>query len=89
MLLGLFVEEMPLLFFLQYVTEDYLMKKLPAVMINFEENGIPHTSWMSKWYMTIFLYCFPTKICTRLWDFFLCEGIFGLVKLVVPILKVF
>lgn len=39
--------------------------------------------------MTFFLYSFPLDICIRLWDFFLLEGIFGLVKLLLPILNIF
>lgn len=39
--------------------------------------------------MTLFLYSFPVEICIRIWDFILLEGIFGLVKLIIPIIKVF
>jgi len=39
--------------------------------------------------MTVFLYSFPTKICKRIWDFFICEGIFSMIKLIIPIVNVF
>ncbi len=89
LLIGVFLESMPLLSFLEFVTENLLEQKLPKFNKKFQDLGIPPASWLSKWYMTVFLYSFPVNICTRIWDFFLLEGIFGLVKIVVPILKVF
>ena len=65
------------------------MKKLPTFIQKFDEIGIPPSSWLSKWFMTLYLYSFPVEICIRIWDFILLEGIFGLVKLIIPIIKVF
>jgi hypothetical protein len=89
LMIGLFDREMPLLRFIEYVTEEYLVEKLPRVINKFRELEVPNSFWMTKWYMTLFLYNFPVNICLRIWDFFLVEGIFGIVALIVPIMRIF
>ena len=39
--------------------------------------------------MTLYLYSFPLEFCLRLWDFILLDGIFGIVKIFLPILNIF
>jgi len=39
--------------------------------------------------MTLYLYSFPVEVCIRIWDFILLDGIFGLAKLTIPIIKIF
>jgi len=50
---------------------------------------IPETLWVQKWLMTIFLHCFPYESTIRVWDFFLAENIFGLLKISVALLDRF
>ena len=40
-------------------------------------------------FLGLYLYTFPPKICLIIWDLFLFDGIFALVKIIVPILKRF
>lgn len=55
----------------------------------FDSNNIPDSFWLTKWFLTLFLYNFPVRICSRLWDYLITNDIFSLVKLMVPILDIF
>jgi len=58
-------------------------------MEHFEEQEIQDSFWMTKWFLTFFLYNFPVKLCSRFWDFLITSDIFSLVRLTVAILDVF
>jgi hypothetical protein len=49
----------------------------------------PTGSWLIKWYMTMYTYAFPVKLCLRIWDYVLVRGIFGLIYILIPIMKNF
>lgn len=89
LMIGLFTEDMQLLKFMEYLTEQFVKKEMPKFYNKFKELEVPNSFWMTKWYMTLYLYNFPVNICLRIWDFFISEGIFGLISIIVPILRVF
>ena len=62
---------------------------MPAFWNKFQELEVPNSFWMTKWYMTMYLYNFPVNVCLRIWDYIMVEGIFGLVYIIIPILKIF
>lgn len=55
----------------------------------FESQDIPDSFWLTKWFLTLFLYSFPVQICSRFWDYIITNDIFSIVKLIIPILDVF
>jgi len=89
MLMGLYEDELPFLKFLEYLAKELLKNKLKDLMEYFEEQDIPDSFWLTKWFLTLFLYNFPPKICSRLWDYFITNDVFSLIKLMIPILDVF
>lgn len=89
LIIGLYEPGLPLLRFLESVTMKVMEKEIPHIVDKFQELCVPSGFWLLKWFMTMFTYAFPINICLRIWDFILCEGIFGLVYIVIPILKSF
>jgi hypothetical protein len=47
------------------------------------------TIWLQKWFMTLFLYSFPMRLCIRLWDNILVEGILFMFKFPLAIMEIF
>jgi len=62
---------------------------MPKIIEIFDELMVPSGFWLVKWYMTMYIYAFPVNVCIRIWDYVLAEGIFGLVSIILPILKNF
>lgn len=89
LIMGLYEPDMPLLHLMEYMTEFSLKKHMPKLYNRLKELDVQNSFWLTKWFMTLFLYNFPIKICERIWDYMLSEGLFGLVSLVVPIMKIF
>lgn len=58
------------------------------MMSFFESEDIPDSFWMTKWFLTMFLYNFPVKICARFWDYIIANDIFAMISLFVPIMDV-
>ena len=62
---------------------------MPDLHDRFEEAGVLPSFWLTKWYMSIFLYNFPVGICLRIWDIFIKDGLFSLISFIFPIMAVF
>lgn len=89
LIMGIYQQDMPLLHLMEFMTEHLLKKHMLKFYEKLQELGVLNSFWLTKWYMTFFLYNFPISICQRVWDFMLVEGIFGLISLVIPIMKNF
>ncbi|KAL4455494.1 hypothetical protein ABPG74_012646 [Tetrahymena malaccensis] len=89
MLMGLYENELPLLKFLEFVAKQILKEQCKELMDFFEQNDIPDSFWLTKWILTLFLYNFPVKICSRFWDYIITNDIFAIIKLFIPLLNVF
>lgn len=89
MLMGLYENDLPLLKFLEYVAKKVLTENCKELIEFFDQNDIPDSFWLTKWILTLFLYNFPVKICSRFWDYLLTNDIFSLIKLFIPILDIF
>ena len=77
---GLFSEEFPLLYFLNY-TFELLLKQYAEDLKNHLDNlGITIDLWMGKWFQTVFTIALPISWCIRLWDNIFAENIFFMVK---------
>ena len=85
---GLFSEEFPLLMFLDYIFNLEFKKNLPNLYKKFSVLQIPNDLWIVKWFQTIFTIILPLDFCKRVWDCFLVNGIFFLVKFAIEIMKV-
>lgn len=58
---------MPLLNFLEFMTLKVAEKYIPEIIETFDEICVPTGSWLIKWFMTLYTYAFPVKICLRIW----------------------
>ncbi|KAL4502978.1 hypothetical protein ABPG72_014207 [Tetrahymena utriculariae] len=89
MLMGLYENDLPLLKFLEFVAKQILQEQCKELLNFFEQNDIPDSFWLTKWILTLFLYNFPVKICSRFWDYIITNDIFAIIKLFIPLLNVF
>ncbi|EAS04528.2 rab-GTPase-TBC domain protein (macronuclear) [Tetrahymena thermophila SB210] len=89
MLMGLYENELPLLKFLEFVAKQILKEQCSELLDFFEQNDIPDSFWLTKWILTLFLYNFPVKICSRFWDYIITNDIFSIIKLFIPLLNIF
>ena len=77
---GLFIEEFPLLYFLNYIFDSLLGQHVGDLKNHLENMGISIDLWMGKWFQTLFTIILPINWCKRLWDNIFAENIFFLVK---------
>ena len=89
MLIGLFEPGLPLLRFLEFVSERVLAKKLAPLAQHLRAHSVPVSFLFNKWYLTLFLYNIPIEVCLRLWDSLVTQGVFELCALSAAILALF
>ena len=77
---GLFSEEFPLLYFLNYTFELLLEQYAEDLKNHLDNLGITIDLWMGKWFQTVFTIALPISWCIRLWDNIFAENIFFMVK---------
>ena len=77
---GLFYEEFPLLYLLNYIFELLLEQYIQDLKNHLENLGISIDLWMGKWFQTVFTIILPINWCKRLWDNIFAENIFFMVK---------
>ena len=77
---GLFSEEFPLLYFLNFIFESLLVEHANDLKNHLENMGISVDLWMGKWFQTVFTIILPINWCKRLWDNIFSENIFFMVK---------
>ena len=89
LIFGLFETGLPLLTFLEFVTQKIMEKQTPKLLQHLRKLSVPIEFILNKWFMTIFLYNMNFDVCLRLWDNFITNGIFSLCSLSVSILEFF
>ena len=77
---GLFSEEFPLLYFLNYIFDSQLELHSRSLKEHLNEMGITLDLWMGKWFQTLFTIILPINWCQRLWDNIFAENIYFMVK---------
>jgi len=77
---GLFSEEFPLLYFLNYIFDSQLEIHSRSLKEHLNEMGMTIDLWMGKWFQTLFTIILPINWCQRLWDNIFAENIFFIVK---------
>ena len=77
---GLFSEEFPLLYFLNYIFDSQLELHSHNLKEHLNEMGITIDLWMGKWFQTLFTIILPINWCQRLWDNIFAENVFFIVK---------
>ena len=77
---GLFSEEFPLLYFLNFIFDILLEENIPEVKHHLDEMGITYDLWIGQWFQTLFTIVLPMNWCKRVWDCLLSESIYFLVK---------
>ena len=84
---GLYSEGFPLLRVLQTLFRSLLNKIIPVVREHIERIDIPDVLWLHKWLSTLFIYSMPIAHCIRFWDYIFANGVSGLLRVGVAILK--
>ena len=77
---GLFSEEFPLLYFLNFIFDILLEEYIPEVKRHLDKMGITYDLWIGQWFQTLFTIVLPVSWCKRLWDCIYSENIFFIVK---------
>lgn len=89
MWMGLFEDSLPLLRFLEYLSMTVLRDNHSDFLDFLVQEEIEESFWLTKWFMTMFLYNFPAKICARFWDYIITSSVFGIISLIDGLLFVF
>ena len=87
LMMGFFEKGFPLLQFYMYMFYEMLESEIPTLHEHLKQQQVPDELWLLKWFFTIFLYSLPPKHVIRIWDFILAEGLFGLIKVSLGLLK--
>ena len=85
---GLYSEGFPLMLQFQFQFDMLLEEHLPRLKHHFDSMAFPPALWISKWFMTLFLYSFPLGLCIRIWDNILVKGITFLFKVRLAVLRI-
>ena len=71
---GFYAENFPLLTQYQNVFNELFEDYIPDLYNHFKNEGFPESMWLSKWFMSCFLYSFPFGLCIRIWDNLMAHG---------------
>lgn len=85
---GFYTDTFPLYHQFVYQFDKLFEQKLPKLKDHFDQIGYPAPVWLQKWFMTLFLYSFPLKLCIRLWDNLLVEGLVLIFKFPLAIMEI-
>ena len=77
---GLFSEEFPLLYFLNFIFDILLEENIPEVKKHLDDMGITYDLWIGQWFQTLFTIVLPMNWCKRVWDCIYSDSIYFLVK---------
>jgi hypothetical protein len=77
---GLFSEEFPLLYFLNFIFDILLEENIPEVKKHLDEMGITYDLWIGQWFQTLFTIVLPVNWCKRVWDCIYSDSVYFLVK---------
>ena len=85
---GFYTDRFPLYHQFVYQFDKLFERKIPKLKTHFDNIGYPAPVWLQKWFMTLFLYSFPMKLCIRLWDNLLVEGLVLIFKFPLAIMEI-
>ena len=85
---GLFSEEFPLLYHLNFVFDKLLNQHIPQLKQYMDKIGLTNDLWVGQWIQTAFTIILPVKWCKRVWDNIFATNIYFLVKFAVAFCKV-
>jgi len=85
---GFYSDKFPLYHQFVYQFDRLFESKIPKLKYHFDQIGYPAPVWLQKWFMTLFLYSFPMKLCIRLWDNLLVEGLTLIFKFPLAIMEI-
>ena len=77
---GLYSEEFPLLYFLNFIFDNLLAENEPEIKNHLDEMGITYDLWIGQWFQTLFTIVLPINWCKRLWDCIYTDNIYFIVK---------
>ena len=84
---GLYLDGFPSLLKLQAVFDNLFEEQLPNLRNHFMDENISEMLWITKWFQSCFLYCFPMGLCLRIWDNIFAFGTRFLISAALAILK--
>ena len=85
---GFFSDGFPTLLKYVRVFHNLFEQHLPELKAHMIDNElIPDSLWITKWFQTCFLYSFPLGLCIRIWDNILADGTKFFFKATLGILK--
>ena len=85
---GLFSEEFPLLYFLNFIFDILLQENLPEVKNHLDEMGITYDLWIGQWFQTLFTIVLPINWLKRVWDCIYSDNIFFIVKFAIAFTRI-
>jgi len=88
LMMGFFEKDFPLLKFYIFLFYEMLESEMPKLYDHLKAQQIPDELWLMKWFMSFFLYSLPPKQALRIWDFVMAEGLLGMIKVSLGLLKV-
>ena len=84
-----FERELSGLHYAHLSVERLMRRKTPELFAQLERRGVLVQTWCSQWFLTVFVYTFPSSVLARIWDGVFLEGFLFLLKVAVAILTVF
>jgi len=88
LIMGFFEKDFPLLKFYIFLFYEVLESEMPKLYDHLKQQQIPDELWLMKWFMSFFLYSLPPQQVIRIWDFVMAEGMLGIIKVSLGLLKV-
>ena len=86
---GFYQDSFPLYHQFVYQFTKLFEEKHPELKEHLDEVGMMPAVWLQKWFMTLFLYSFPMKLCIRIWDLILVEGFSFLFKFPLALMELY
>lgn len=86
---GFFEDGFPLLVLYQRLFWDVLKAKSSSLAEHVLSWDFPEAAWLSKWFLTLYIYSLPMEIVVRIIDYVIATGLFFLVKVGVQLMLTF
>ena len=83
---GLFHNYFPLLKIMNSLFQNQLSIRNSRLKLHLDEIQLSEPMWISKWFLSLFIYNFPFYSCLRIWDHILTSGFSFLLSLILVIL---
>jgi len=80
--------QLPLLRRYLRACERLVAETLPELREHFIKEGMQPVTYLHKWFLTLFIDCFPISMVMILWDVIICEGLPEILRIAVSILQV-